>query len=255
VSIARTTGRGPGVRRFWKILEAIAWVVALVFVTDAAWRYIGGVTGRRDALRKFAEEKERPAGSWPVGPVDQTLWSPARIVGFQSAMTLPTPTPLAVLRIPHIHLEVPVLEGTDDVTLDRGAGHIADTAMPGADGNAGIAGHRDGFFRGLKDISVGDMMELETRRGTETYRIEQTWIVTPEDVWVLDPTPTRALTLVTCYPFYFVGSAPQRFIVRAVPVEAATPRRSSERIDVPSVGGRRLAVVRSDGLLGSPLDR
>jgi len=86
----------------------------------------------------------------------------------------------------------------------------------GTDGNSGIAGHRDGFFRGLKDIATGDWIELETLSGKEVYRVEQTWVVDPEDVSVLDPTPRRALTLVTCYPFYFVGAAPRRFIVRAV---------------------------------------
>ena len=93
---------------------------------------------------------------------------------------------------------------------------IEGTAIPGAEGNAGIAGHRDGFFRGLKDIGPGDVIELDTLKGNESYRVERVWIVDPEDVSVLDPTSTRALTLVTCYPFYYVGSAPQRFIVRAV---------------------------------------
>ncbi len=80
-----------------------------------------------------------------------------------------------------------MLEGTDDWTLNRAVGHIADTAAPGQDGNSGIAGHRDGFFRGLKDIQTGDEMSLETPRGQEMYRIERTWIVDPTDVSVLDP--------------------------------------------------------------------
>jgi sortase A len=123
-----------------------------------------------------------------------------------------------VLRIPRLRLEAPLLGSTDEATLDRGLGHIEDTAPPGTDGNTGIAGHRDGFFRVLKDITEGDTIELQTLAGRETYRVERTWIVEPEDVSVLDPTPSRSLTLVTCYPFYFVGSAPQRFIVRAVSV-------------------------------------
>jgi len=129
-----------------------------------------------------------------------------------------------VLRIPRIGLEVPVLEGTDDSTLDRGAGHIEDTPVPGADGNTGISGHRDGFFRGLKDVVPGDALELDLRSGTERYRIERIWIVEPDDVSVLEETPARSVTLVTCYPFYFIGSAPQRYIVRAV---LASPTRSS----------------------------
>ena len=130
------------------------------------------------------------------------------------------PAPLAVLRIPRLQLEVAVLEGTDELTLNRAVGHIEDTAAPGTNGNSGIAGHRDGFFRVLKDINTGDSMELETQRGVDVYRIERTWIVQPDDVSVLDPTATRSVTLVTCYPFYFIGSAPQRFIVRAVLVSS-----------------------------------
>ena len=124
--------------------------------------------------------------------------------------------PLAVLRIPKVGLEVPVLRGTDPRTLDRAVGHIEGTTEPGKDGNSGIAGHRDGFFRGLKNIAAGDTIELDTLEGTDVYRVERTWVVKPQDVSVLDPTPIRALTLVTCYPFYFSGPAPKRFIVRAV---------------------------------------
>ena len=109
-----------------------------------------------------------------------------------------------------------MLPGTSDRTLDRAVGHIETTAEPGAGGNSGIAGHRDGFFRGLKDITLGDVIELDTIQGSDAYRVERTWVVDPEDVSVLEPTPGRSLTLVTCYPFYYVGSAPRRFIVRAV---------------------------------------
>lgn len=124
--------------------------------------------------------------------------------------------PLAVLRIPRIHLEVAVLAGTAESTLSRAAGHIEHTALPGSDGNAGIAAHRDRFFRGLKDIRSGDLIEIETQTSVGIYRVERTWIVDPDDVWVLDPTASPSITLVTCYPFYFVGPAPRRFIVRAV---------------------------------------
>ena len=168
-------------------------------------------------------------GALRVVAPDQSLWSPVRVSAWRKALGEPAPAPLAVLRIPKIRLEVPVLPGTDDRTLDRGVGHIEGTAQPGTDGNSGIAGHRDGFFRGLKDIVPGDVIELDTLEGKEVYRVERTWVVDPEDVSVLDPTSARALTLVTCYPFYFVGSAPRRFIVRAVRVgdKRASARRSS----------------------------
>ena len=153
----------------------------------------------------------------PKAPVRiLSLWSPKRIQAWQDSLVKASPEALAVLRIPRISLEVPVLEGTDDWTLNRAVGHIEDTAGLGGNGNVGIAGHRDGFFRGLKDVAVGDALELETQRGIERYLIERIWVVEPEDVSVLDPTPAPAVTLVTCYPFYFIGSAPQRYIVRAV---------------------------------------
>jgi sortase A len=169
----------------------------------------------RNAIRDFEAQRTAGEPAPPSGTPDMSLWSPARVRGWQLASTQPVPTALAVLKIARLRLTVPVFEGTDDATLDRGAGHIEGTAAPGADGNSGIAGHRDGFFRVLKDIVPGDVMELETLRTTVTYRVERTWIVEPDDVSVLDPTPSGAVTLVTCYPFYFIGSAPQRFIVRA----------------------------------------
>jgi sortase A len=162
-----------------------------------------------------------------VSSPDQSLWSPERQRAWRETAVdeSAAPAPLAVLRIPSIALEVAVLEGTSEWTLNRAVGHIEDTALPGTEGNTGIAGHRDGFFRGLKDIRPGDVLEIETLTSVDTYRIEGTWIVDPEDVSVLDPTDSPSITLVTCYPFYFVGSAPQRFIVRAVRTQA-TPRHN-----------------------------
>ena len=168
-------------------------------------------TAQQD-LDRFATLQARTIEETP----DFSLWSMQRVFAWRNAAKDAFPPPLAVLRIPKIHLEVAVLPGTDDRTLDRGLGHIEDTALPGGDGNFAVAGHRDGFFRGLKDILPGDTIEIETLNGRDRYRVEHTWIVDPTDVSVLDPTPAPSLTLVTCYPFYFVGSAPQRFIVRAV---------------------------------------
>jgi sortase A len=201
-------------RAFLTILEAIAWAAGIVCLAYVGVRHVDGVNGNRESMRRFTELQRNDHRARES--VDLTLWSHARIKAWQSTQSLTSPTPLAILRIPRIRLEVSVLEGTDDVTLDRGVGHIADTAAPGDDGNIGIAGHRDGFFRGLMNVVPGDAIELGTLHGTESYRIERTWIVNPDDVSVLDPTPERSLTLVTCYPFYFVGPAPQRYIVRAV---------------------------------------
>ena len=189
---------------------------------------IGVATSTRHDLERFAAL--RLVAQQAPAP-DRSLWSAERVSAWRKALAEPAPAPLAVLRIPAIRLEVPVLPGTDDRTLDRAVGHIEGTALPGTEGNLGIAGHRDGFFRGLKDIAPGDLIELETIQGKDVYRVERTWVVKPEEVSVLDPTATRSLTLVTCYPFYFVGSAPSRFIVRAVRIAGSPmPAPASARL-------------------------
>jgi sortase A len=153
------------------------------------------------------------------GKVETKLWSPGRVKAYKVALQQPVPPALAVLRIPRLNLEVPVYDGTTDLVLDLAAGRIEDTALPGTKGNVGIAAHRDGFFRVLKDVKEGDALELDTPAANEHYRVEWIRITTPEDVSVIDPTPGPAVTLVGCYPFYHVGAAPQRFIVRAVPAQ------------------------------------
>ena len=158
---------------------------------------------------------QHAADTFETEAVDQKGWSAHRIAAYAASRSNLVSSPLAVLRIPRLGLSAPVLEGTEDRLLDVGVGHIPDTARPGEPGNIAIAGHRDGFFRGLKDVRAGDVIQVTTREAQSTYVVEDTWIVQPEDVSVLDPTTAPSITLVTCYPFYFVGSAPQRFIVRA----------------------------------------
>jgi sortase A len=196
-----------------QLLERTSWALGLVGLLCWGAFHIGGAASTRHDLERFKALRVMAA---PVSMPDQSLWSPNRVSAWRRALSEPSPAPLAVLRIPKIRLEAPVLPGTDARTLDRAVGHIENTAHPGANGNSGLAGHRDGFFRGLKDIAAGDVIELDTLEGTDIYRVERTWVVDPDDVSVLDSTPTRALTLVTCYPFYYIGSAPRRFIVRAV---------------------------------------
>ena len=149
----------------------------------------------------------------PAQNLDYSLWS-NRTSLHQASLRKPV-EPLGVLRIPALHLEVPVLEGTDELTLNQGAGRIAGTSRPGQGGNIGIAGHRDGVFRGLKDIRTGDAIELVTISGTDVFFVDQIRITDPADVSVLQPRAKHSLTLVTCYPFYFVGPAPNRYIVQA----------------------------------------
>jgi sortase A len=206
-------------RQAWVWIERVAWAGGIATLGLWSLVMVSGPVGRQHELQRFAalQSPGSGAGESASGLVpDQRLWSPERVRAWIDSRARPAPPPLAVLRIARLGLKVPVLEGTDDWTLNRAIGHIEDTAAPGTDGNCGIAGHRDGFFRGLKDIESGDLLDLDTPGGVDHYKVERTWIVEPEDVSVLDPTPSAAVTLVTCYPFYFVGSAPHRFIVRAV---------------------------------------
>ena len=145
-------------------------------------------------------------------------WDSARIRAYQKSLMVKFAPPEAILRIPKIGLEVPVLEGDDALTLNRGVGHIPGTTMPGQVGNVGVAGHRDGFFRGLKDLAAGDVIEMQ-RAGagdkTDRYVVQNVSIVSPTDTSLLKNTTDSELTLVTCYPFRYVGTAPQRYVVRA----------------------------------------
>src|SRR5262245_22219897 len=202
--------------------EVLAWSFGAICFGVWAYGRIDSSVGRRQALAQFRYARQAMAAAGPgallssINHPDQSLWSPERVRAWVDAQARPGPTPLGILRIRRLGIEVPILEGTGEDVLNRAVGHIEDTSVPGQAGNSGIAGHRDGFFRPLKDVHDGDVIEIETTTGAARYTIEHTWIVNPEDVSVLDPTPAESVTLVTCYPFYFIGSAPQRFIVRAV---------------------------------------
>jgi sortase A len=128
---------------------------------------------------------------------------------------------VARLDAPSIGMSATVLEGTDAATLDRGAGHIEDTPFPGQPGNVGIAAHRDTTFRPVRHLRMGDPLEVTTRTGIYRYSITKMFIVDPKDVWVLDPGVQPMLTLVTCYPFEYIGNAPRRYIIQAVLVDQA----------------------------------
>lgn len=123
---------------------------------------------------------------------------------------------LARLRVSRVGLEVAVLEGIEDRTLRRGAGWIPGTARPGEQGNVGIAAHRDTFFRPLREVRSGDRIELETLSTTQSYVVRSVYVVEPEATSVLQPTGEPTVTLVTCFPFNYVGPAPRRYIVQAV---------------------------------------
>jgi sortase A len=176
---------------------------------------------QRFKIQQSASVKEAHLVPLTDANPDFSLWSERRIEGYRDSLAAQFAPAIAVLRIPKIHIEVPVLEGTDDSSLNRGVGHVTGTANPGVIGNMAIAGHRDGFFRGLKDINVGDTIEMDIPGRTITYVVDRITVVDPSNVSVLRPTPRASLTLVTCYPFYFVGSAPKRYIVQASDAESA----------------------------------
>lgn len=146
---------------------------------------------------------------------DTRLWSAKRVAEYEATKSAGGEAPQAVLRIDHLDIQVPVYNGADEFNLNRGVARIIGTGRVGEVGNLGIAGHRDSFFRPLKDIEIGDTLELETFGGTEEYRVSSIEIVDPSALHVLGPSETQTVTLVTCYPFYYVGNAPQRFIVKA----------------------------------------
>lgn len=149
-----------------------------------------------------------------AGEPDYSLWSAERIAEYQESLLQGEDDPHALLAIDRLNIRVPVYNGASDLNLNRGVARIQGTGRFGGNGNLGIAGHRDGFFRGLKDIQVGDSMTLETLDGTVEFVVSSISIVDPTEVSVLAPTDTPSVTLVTCYPFYYVGHAPQRFIVK-----------------------------------------
>lgn len=207
----------------WKGLERCLLAAGAVLVTVCGVALVHRQVSSRVALWQFTHARAaagRDGASAHVDSkgeegIDFSLWATNRIGAYRDSLLSKSDPPLAVLEIARLRLRVPVFDGTDDLTLNRGAGRISGTAAPGEPGNVGLAGHRDGFLRGLKDVSVGDEVELVTTGGNATYVVDRIEIVDPDDVWVLRPRASPSLTLVTCYPFYFVGSAPRRFIVQA----------------------------------------
>ena len=119
------------------------------------------------------------------------------------------------LEIPRIHLSAIVAEGDDEATLEKAVGHLPDTALPWEGSNSVLAGHRDGLFRPLRDVRAGDVVRLTTPRGVFSYRVREAFVTAPDNLGVLAPSDDAELTLVTCYPFHYIGAAPKRFIVRA----------------------------------------
>ena len=221
------------IRRFNKPERILLFFgILLVSVYVANWVY-STIYSHASVQSFWAHQTASPVvidvqSKWHSGMPDFRLWSEKRIRAYQTSLAAIVSPPLGVLEISAIRLRVPVLEGTDEVALDRAVGHIPGTAALGETGNIGIAGHRDGFFRGLKDVHVGETIDVYTQHGRSRYAVDEIETVSPDDVSVLAPRAKPSLTLVTCYPFYFVGSAPLRYIVHAMAVDT-NQLKSSEQ--------------------------
>lgn len=207
-------------------LERLLLLIGLICLGTVAYAYFDArITAREEGRRLDAAIRERQQhAASDARPATETDSFSGLSAPVKPAPVPPAPVKLEEgelvgrLEVPRLGLSTIVLEGVEDRTLRRGAGHIPGTGLPtapGAAGNVGIAGHRDSFFRPLKDIGKNDIITLTTPEGTYRYQVEWTRVVAPEDTEVLADGGAPELTLVTCYPFYYVGSAPQRFIVRA----------------------------------------
>ncbi len=187
-------------------LEALSWLGGALLLLAYSTVRAEAELGRRQDVRAFEE----------LATPDTSSWSRSRLHAWRSDLVHPVGPPLAVVRVPSANLEVPLYPDTSELHLNRGVGLIEHTSAPGASGNVGIAGHRDGFFRVLERVKVNDSIELRTHDRLYTYRVTFVSIVSSNDARLLARTVSPAVTLVTCYPFRFVGRAPHRFVVRGV---------------------------------------
>ena len=183
--------------RSLRVMEVVLLIVGVVFIS---W-YVGAGVAASHEQASLSRELDLIAGTATATPRHRPALPLRGLVGR--------------IEVPRLKLSAIAREGADVQTLRRAIGHIPGTAFPGDAGNAAFAAHRDTFFRPLQSIRKGDEVVVTTTSGVYRYSVTGTQVVEPDNVSVLDPTPGETLTLVTCYPFDFVGSAPQRFIVSA----------------------------------------
>ena len=230
-----------GDSRLW--LQRGLTLIGIVCLSWIAFVTVRAAIYQREQAAEF--ERARAAQALP-GP-------PAVLIASVSATDSDL---IGLLDIPRLSVSIPVVKGDDDATLTLAAGHLPDTPRPWEPGNSAIAGHRDGLFRPLKDIRVGDDVLLRTTRGDLRYRVRDTKVVGPDDLSVLARTERQRLTLITCYPFYYVGAAPKRFVVhadrvddldtrtaRTVPTARAVAKVASAGAGKPSTEKRKLRKV------------
>jgi sortase A len=198
-------------------IQWISWSVGVALLLFCVAVLTAGELGRRADLENFTSA---PTTALP----DMSLWSARRVAEYQRTRQQLAAAPLAILRVPGLHLAVPIYPTATESQLNRGVGVIAGMAMPDRGGNLGLAGHRDGFCRVLKDISPDTVIEVETHLRVHRYRVTSIDIVDAADARLLAETDDPTITLVTCYPFYFVGEAPRRFIVRGTYLWPVSPQ-------------------------------
>ena len=231
-SAARGPERTSGAR-LARALEVTLWSLGTSASLFAAAAWLDGAWFQLTAQRRF-EQSIAPSGassravlepalrSHPSErldlAVDTRLWSAGRLREFALAGPPRAAEALALLEIPAIELRAVVVEGTDALALNRGIGHVEGTPLPGARANVALAAHRDGFFRRLGELRPGDRIFLHAGTGLRDYAVEESAVVAPDATDVLAAHHGDVLTLVTCHPFYYVGSAPERYVVRAAAV-------------------------------------
>lgn len=209
--------RASGLPLLTRRLSSASVVTGLLLLAYATAAVLESWIWQSRGLRQFRQDAAASVTSLRAEPLfsPTTRTQPQASIGGKARPK--RGQPIAKLEISRLNIKVAVLEGSDDGVLKRGPGHIEDTAYPGEAGNVGIAGHRDTHFRPLRNIRVGDVITLQAADSTLQYSVDSTEIIEPTQMNILDPTPGPALTLVTCFPFDFIGHAPMRFIVHATP--------------------------------------
>ena len=203
-------------------LEWLAFATALLCLGWVGAVHLQGALFDREQRAAF--ESQRLDAAPAAGAAADTR-APAKA----APASLASGAVLGILEIPRLGFSEIVAEGDDESILQIAIGHLPDTPLPWQPGNSALAGHRDGRFRPLSKIKVGDRIRLRTHYGDFDYILRETVIVNPSDVWVLKPTDTRTLTLITCYPFNYVGRAPKRFVIKAEAAETAAADLKTRR--------------------------
>lgn len=211
--------------------ELLSYLAGILLTGFFVVQLAQGEVQRQDGIAEFeqmAQVNAAQAETLPIDPAeamqpdfentgepDTSLWAAGRLADYKASLQADLPPVLGVLEVPSVGLKVPIYSTNSDLVMDRGAGIIDGMSYPHEPGNIGISGHRDGYFRVLKDVQVGDVIVLQSLEGEKHFRVNATQVVAIADQTLLRDTDDQTVTLVTCYPFYFVGHAPKRFIVTA----------------------------------------